>query len=182
MKHVVDNVNDPKFYEWAKGGTKADSILKALVADADVISTIRQEAESDEENESAKLLNMYHNASDEEKAIMDSVLVTICGWTMESIIEMTPMDNISFAGLKKAFNNFNTDGRYTVCGNWSIASGGYDCWWEIYYKGYTVLQCINGKLEGGFRPFDDFTEETEKQLIKYVKNIIGINEEIKYEY
>lgn len=80
------------------------------------------------------------------------------------------MENISFAGLKTALKKFDADGRYAECGNWSIANGGYDCWWEIYYQGYTVLQCINGELQGGFRPIN-FTEETEKQLIKRVKDV-----------
>lgn len=77
----------------------------------------------------------------------------------------------SFVGLKTALKNFDEDGRYAKCGNWSIANGGYDLWFEIYYDGYTVLQCINGKLQGGFRPIPEFTEETEKQLIKRVKDI-----------
>lgn len=80
------------------------------------------------------------------------------------------MANISFGGLKKALNDFEINGRYAECGYWTIARGGYDCWWEIYYQGYTVLQCINGELQGGFRPIN-FTEETEKQLIKRVKEI-----------
>ena len=81
------------------------------------------------------------------------------------------MENISFAGLKTVLKKFDADGRYAECGNWSIANGGYDCWWEIYYQGYTVLQCISGELQGGFRPIDYFTEETEKKLIKRVKEI-----------
>jgi hypothetical protein len=88
---------------------------------------------------------------------------------MTSYVEVI-MGNISFIGLKTALNKFDADGRYAECGNWSVASGWYDCWWEIYYQGYTVLQCINGELQGGFRPID-FTEETEKQLIKRVKEI-----------
>ena len=76
----------------------------------------------------------------------------------------------SFSGLKTALKNFEKNGEYAKCKDWSIANGGYDLWFEIYYNGYTVLQCINGKLQGGFRPID-FTEETEKQLIKRVKDI-----------
>lgn len=81
------------------------------------------------------------------------------------------MENISFVGLKTALKKFDENGRYAECGNWSVANGGYDCWWEIYYQGYTVLQCINGKLDGGFRPTDNFTEKVEKQLIKIVKDV-----------
>ena len=77
---------------------------------------------------------------------------------------------ISFSGLRNALEKFEDNGEYAKCGKWSIAKGGYDLWWEIYYEGYTVLQCIAGKLEGGFRPMD-FTEETEKELIKRVKSI-----------
>ena len=78
---------------------------------------------------------------------------------------------ISFSGLRSALEKFEDNGDYAKCGKWSIAKGGYDLWWEISYEGQTVLQCIAGKLEGGFRPIPDFTEEAEKELIKKVKTI-----------
>ena len=78
---------------------------------------------------------------------------------------------INFSGLRVALEKFENNGSYAKCNKWSIAKGGYDLWWEIYYEGYTVLQCIAGKLEGGFRPIPDFTEEAEKELVKEVKSI-----------
>lgn len=78
---------------------------------------------------------------------------------------------IVFTGLKTALNQFDKTGKYTKCGNWSIANGGYDLWWEIYYNGYTVLQCVAGKLCGNFRPSPEFTESIENKLIKYVKRV-----------
>lgn len=76
-----------------------------------------------------------------------------------------------FNGLQVALKRFETDGEFAKCGNWSIASGGYDLWWEIYYKGYTVLQCIDGELIGGFRPFNEFDTIKENKLIEKVKEI-----------
>ena len=78
---------------------------------------------------------------------------------------------INFTGLRTALEKFDENGKIAKCGKWSIANGGYDLWWEIYYEGYTVLQCIAGRLEGGFRPIPEFTEKTEKELIKKVKSI-----------
>lgn len=78
---------------------------------------------------------------------------------------------IRFTGLKTVLTKFDKNGKYASCGDWSIAKGGYDLWWEIYYKGYTVLQCINGELSGGFRPVSEFTDATEQRLISVVKSI-----------
>lgn len=49
------------------------------------------------------------------------------------------MEKISFNGLKLALQKFDKNGKYAEAGLWSIANGGYDLWWEIYYNGYTVL-------------------------------------------
>ncbi len=94
---------------------------------------------------------------------------------------------INFIGLRTALEKFEENGKHAKCGKWSIANGGYDLWWEIYYEGYTVLQCIAGRLEGGFKPIPEFTEETEKELIKRVKNIYtdlkdnnDVNEEVEF--
>ncbi len=78
--------------------------------------------------------------------------------------------SISFTGLVSALKKFDENGKYSKCGKWSIANGGYDLWWEIYYEDYTVLQCVAGKLQGGFRPLPQFTENIERQLIAKVKS------------
>ena len=78
---------------------------------------------------------------------------------------------ISFTGLKTALRKFDECGTIAKCGDWSIANGGYDLYFEIYYQGKVVLQCISNELKGGFRPFKDFTEDTETELIKRVKAV-----------
>ena len=32
-------------------------------------------------------------------------------------------------------------------GDWGIAKGGYDLWFEVYYKGIPKIRCIAGELE-----------------------------------
>ncbi len=81
---------------------------------------------------------------------------------------------INFSGLRTALKKFEENGEQAKCGKWCIAKGGYDLWWEIYYEGYTVLQCIYGELEGGFRLMSELTEETERELIKRVKTFMRI--------
>lgn len=86
---------EKKFYDWAKGETKMETIKAAYdvqsendYGEFDVIGKIIDEALSDTENESCRLLRNYLDADETERAIMDSVLVCLCGWTMETIIEM----------------------------------------------------------------------------------------------
>ena len=78
---------------------------------------------------------------------------------------------ISFAGLKSVLRKFETSGEYVCEGNWSIAKGGYDLYWEIYYQGVTVLQCVCNELEGGFRSIPEFDDKAEEKLINIVKDI-----------
>lgn len=56
---------------------------------------------------------------------------------------------MKFSGLKdvlKAFDEHGWKGSFTreSC---TIANGGYDCWFELYYKGQPVASCIAGVLE-----------------------------------
>ena len=69
------------------GSTTKEEIQTALDKNLDVISAIKEEAMTDEENESINLLTYYLDATDEERSIMDCLLVCICGWTMSTIIE-----------------------------------------------------------------------------------------------
>lgn len=69
------------------GNTNDEEIKTAMRHKLDVINTIKKEAMSDDENESYNLLNYYRMATEEQRSIMDCVLVTICGWTMNTIIE-----------------------------------------------------------------------------------------------
>lgn len=43
-------------------------------------------------------------------------------------------------GWKGSFSN----------GNWKIVKGGYDLWFELYYRDHPVVQCIDGKLSSYF--------------------------------
>ncbi len=79
--------------------------------------------------------------------------------------------SISFTGLIPALKKFDKTGRYSKCGKWSIANGGYDLWWEIYYEDYPVLQCVAGELREGFGPFPPFTEDIERRIIAKVKSV-----------
>ena len=77
---------------------------------------------------------------------------------------------ISFAGLKYILRKHEETGNSYCRNGWSIAKGGYDLWWEIYYKGYVVLQCIAGELCSDFSiPCKEFDEAAKKRLINKVK-------------
>lgn len=52
-----------------------------------------------------------------------------------------------FGNLRKALDTFDRNGRYSSRGHWSIARGGYDLWFEIYYDNYPVVDCVAGELE-----------------------------------
>lgn len=73
---------------------------------------------------------------------------------------------ISFLGLKTVLRKHEESGDYEKCGHWSIAKGGYDLWFEVYYDGYTALQCIDGELEGGFYDFLDVEEKIMKIVME----------------
>ncbi len=47
--------------------------------------------------------------------------------------------------LLQIFDEYGWKGSYSV-GNWSIAKGSYDLWFEIYYNQIAKIQCIAGEL------------------------------------
>lgn len=71
--------------------------------------------------------------------------------------------------LKNALEVFDENGKHAKCGDWSVAAGGYDLQFVIYYKKYEVLRCIGNELESV--PYSGFTEDFAKQLKKYVRKI-----------
>lgn len=73
-------------YEFYLGGTKDETVERAIDYDYDVITVIKKEMETDCDWESLKLLELYLQADEKERAILDAALVCMCGWTMESII------------------------------------------------------------------------------------------------
>lgn len=52
-----------------------------------LISTILEEMQSDTENESNKLLLLYMISDEKERAMLDYMLVALCGWSMKTLIE-----------------------------------------------------------------------------------------------
>ena len=75
---------------------------------------------------------------------------------------------IKFNELLNALKQFDENGKLGESGKWKIANGGYDLWFEVYYEGYTVLQCIDGELRGGFRPIPEFNDDIEKELVSRI--------------
>jgi hypothetical protein len=53
---------------------------------SNIIPTIFIEIESDGENESEALLNYYLDCTAKERAVVDNVLMYLCGWTFETIL------------------------------------------------------------------------------------------------
>ena len=51
-----------------------------------LIPTIFAEMESDGENESEELLEYYLRCNQQEKKVVDNVLLYICGWTFETLL------------------------------------------------------------------------------------------------
>ena len=51
-----------------------------------IIPTLFAEMESDGENESEELLNYYLRCNSQERAVVDNVLMYICGWTFETLL------------------------------------------------------------------------------------------------
>ena len=53
---------------------------------SNIIPTIFAEIESDGCNESEKLLEYYLNCTAKERAVVDNVLLYLCGWTFETLL------------------------------------------------------------------------------------------------
>lgn len=43
--------------------------------------------------------------------------------------------------------DFDENGKYAECKEFSIALGGYDKWFEISYKGQPVCDCVDGDIQ-----------------------------------
>lgn len=75
------------FFEYCLGTTKDETLNEAIIHERDIISTITEEMLADQGYDPAILLQLYKKADELERAIMDSVLMCLCGWSMESIIK-----------------------------------------------------------------------------------------------
>lgn len=74
-------------YDVFKNHTSDEEITEALEKKLDVIGAILEAMQSDDENDSAKLLETYKDASRDERALLDYALVCITGYTMSTMIE-----------------------------------------------------------------------------------------------
>ena len=52
-----------------------------------IIPTLMGEIESDGENESDKLLAYYLQCNTQEKAVINNVMIYLCGWSFETLLE-----------------------------------------------------------------------------------------------
>jgi hypothetical protein len=53
---------------------------------SNIIGTIFAEMENDGENESVELLDYYLHCTAKERAVVDNVLMYLCGWTFKTIL------------------------------------------------------------------------------------------------
>lgn len=54
----------------------------------------------------------------------------------KSLTEFKKMVERFYSGKRKEYKS----------GSWSIAAGGYDCWFQISYNGTPVIECVTGNL------------------------------------
>lgn len=54
----------------------------------------------------------------------------------KSLTEFKKMVERFYSGKRKEYKS----------GSWSIAVGGYDCWFQISYNGTPVIECVTGNL------------------------------------
>lgn len=52
-----------------------------------IIPVLMGEIESDGENESDLLLNYYLRCNAQEKAVVNNVMIYLCGWSFETLLE-----------------------------------------------------------------------------------------------
>lgn len=57
------------------------------------------------------------------------------------------IQNIDFRGFRNILRRFDENGYHVSATHWSMAKGGYDRWWEIYYDNMPVMNCIAGTIE-----------------------------------
>jgi hypothetical protein len=58
-----------------------------------IIPTLFAEIESDGENESRALFGYYTECNSQEKAVVNNVMMYLCGWTFETLLEKCGIDN-----------------------------------------------------------------------------------------
>ena len=53
---------------------------------SNIIWTVFAEIENDDEDDSEELLNYYLRCTAKERAVVDNVLMYLCGWTFKTIL------------------------------------------------------------------------------------------------
>lgn len=72
--------------------------------------------------------------------------------------------------LKRLLVRFdNTNKLSCKDGLWSIAKGGYNLCWELYYDGVAKIQCIDGKIVVG-----NDEDINVNRALKTIKEVYGI--------
>lgn len=59
-------------------------------------------------------------------------------------------------------------------GDWSIAKGGYDCWFEIYVSNQFFIKCVDGALEGVSFPLHYSHGMTYDEADKYFQKCLKV--------
>lgn len=74
---------------------------------------------------------------------------------------------VDLTGLRVALEKFEENGEDARCGSWRITKGGYDRWWELYYDGTPIFQCVAGELKS----VDNFLKETERKVERIIRSV-----------
>jgi len=67
----------------------------------DVVSVFREEFESDTENCSKAMIHYYMHATDERQKGFNNALIYLCGWGMDSLIEIAKERRCYLGGTKE---------------------------------------------------------------------------------
>lgn len=53
----------------------------------DIVTAIQAAMADDDENGSERIIRTYRAATPKQKAVVDDILISLCGWSMKSLIE-----------------------------------------------------------------------------------------------
>lgn len=56
------------------------------------------------------------------------------------------MININLRGLRQILRRFDENGYHVRATHWSVARGGYDLQWELYYDRIPVVDCVDNEI------------------------------------
>ena len=60
----------------------------------DIKMAVLLEMSSDDENESDKLINYYEICNQQERGVIDQVLMYLCGWSFNSLLQRAQRDGM----------------------------------------------------------------------------------------